>query len=98
MKDIDEAKELAVIMLAIAKRHKRSAKALITNMNQPLGETVGNSLEVLEAVNTVKGNGPKDFTKLCIEISSHMADLSGIISYQEAKKKLVENIKKWCCF
>jgi pyrimidine-nucleoside phosphorylase len=93
MKDIDEAKELAVIMLAIAKRHKRSAKALITNMNQPLGETVGNSLEVLEAVNTVKGNGPKDFTKLCIEISSHMADLSGIISYQEAKKKLVENIK-----
>jgi pyrimidine-nucleoside phosphorylase len=92
MKDIDEARELANIMLSIAKRHDRKAKALITNMDQPLGETVGNSLEVLEAINTVKGKGPKDFTKLCIEISSHMADLSGIISYQEAKKKLVENI------
>ncbi|HOB16423.1 MAG TPA: thymidine phosphorylase [Defluviitoga sp.] len=93
MKSIEDGRNLAKIMLSIAKRHNRKAKALITNMHQPLGETVGNSLEVLEAVNTVKGTGPKDFTELCIEISSHMADLAGIISYQEAKKKLIENIE-----
>ena len=50
MKDIDEAWEL-LTSCYIAKRHDRKAKALITNMDQPLGETVGNSLEVLEAIN-----------------------------------------------
>jgi pyrimidine-nucleoside phosphorylase len=62
-------------------------------MDQPLGENVGNALEVMEAIDTVKGKGPQDFSELCLEISSHMASLSGIITYEEARKKLIENIE-----
>ncbi|KUK16560.1 MAG: Pyrimidine-nucleoside phosphorylase [Petrotoga mobilis] len=93
MKNIEDAKELGRIMLKIAKRYNKNTTALITNMDQPLGNTIGNALEVMEAIDTVKGKGPKDFSELCLEISSHMASLSGIITYEEARKKLIENIE-----
>jgi len=93
MKSIEDAKKLGRIMLKIAERYNKNTIALITNMDQPLGENIGNALEVMEAINTVKGNGPKDFSELCIEISSRMASLSGIITYDEAKKKLIQNIE-----
>lgn len=93
MKDIDKAKELGRIMLNIAKKYNKKAVALITNMNQPLGNKIGNSLEVLEAIETVKGNGPRDFSKLCLELSAYMVELSGIIPYKEAKEKLKKNIE-----
>jgi len=93
MKNIEDAKELGRIMLKIAKRYNKNTTALITNMDQPLGENIGNALEVMEAIDTVKGKGPKDFSELCLEISSHMASLSGIITYEEARKKLIENIE-----
>ncbi|MDN5346027.1 pyrimidine-nucleoside phosphorylase [Petrotoga miotherma DSM 10691] len=93
MKNIEDAKELGRIMLKIAERYNKNTIALITNMDQPLGENVGNALEVMEAIDTIKGKGPKDFSELCLEISSHMASLSGIITYEEAKKKLIENIE-----
>ncbi|PNR88209.1 pyrimidine-nucleoside phosphorylase [Petrotoga sp. 9T1HF07.CasAA.8.2] len=94
MKNIEDAKELGRIMLKIAKRYDKNTVALITNMDQPLGDNVGNALEVMEAIDTVKGKGPKDFSELCLEISSYMASLSGIITYEEAKKKLIENIER----
>jgi len=93
MKNIEDAKELSRIMLKIAKRYDKNTIALITNMDQPLGENVGNALEVMEAIDTVKGKGPQDFSDLCLEISSHMASLSGIITYEKARKKLIENIE-----
>jgi len=93
MKNIEDAKELGRIMLKISERYKKNTIALITNMDQPLGENVGNALEVMEAIDTVKGKGPQDFSELCLEISSHMASLSGIITYEEARKKLIENIE-----
>jgi pyrimidine-nucleoside phosphorylase len=93
MKNLEDAKELGRIMLKIAKRYDKNTIALITNMDQPLGENIGNALEVMEAIDTVKGRGPKDFSELCLEISSHMASLSGIITYEEARKKLIENIE-----
>jgi len=93
MKNIEDAKELGRIMLKIAKRYNKNTTALVTNMDQPLGENIGNALEVMEAIDTVKGKGPKDFSELCLEISSHMASLSGIITYEEARKKLIENIE-----
>jgi pyrimidine-nucleoside phosphorylase len=52
-------------------------------MEEPLGKAVGNSLEVVEAVNTLKGNGPEDFTELCIFLSSVMLKLTGIVSNVE---------------
>ena len=94
MKDLEEARNLAKIMMSIAKKHNRKAVSVLTNMDQPLGETVGNSLEVLEAINTVKGKGPDDFSEICIEIAAYMAELSDIISYNEAKEKLLFNIEK----
>ncbi len=75
MNNIDDAKKLASLMIKIAKKSGRSAFATITNMDEPLGEAIGNSLEVIEAINTLNGKGPKDFTELCI-------DLAGEIIYE----------------
>lgn len=94
MKDIEDAKKLAESMVSIGKMNGKNIKALVTNMNQPLGVKVGNALEVYEAIETVKGNGPEDFQNLCIELASHMAELSGEMKYNEAKKKLTTNIKE----
>jgi len=75
MNNIDDARKLASLMINIAKKSGRSAFATITNMDEPLGEAIGNSLEVIEAINTLNGKGPKDFTELCI-------DLAGEIIYE----------------
>ncbi len=93
MKSIEEAKILAESMCSIAKMNGKNVIALVTNMNQPLGNMVGNSLEVLEAIKTVKGEGPKDFYDLCVQLSAYMAELSGDFTYEQAKKRLEENIK-----
>ena len=91
MKEIEDAKKLAESMVSIGKMNGKNIKALVTNMNQPLGIKIGNSLEVYEAIETVKGKGPRDFQELCIELASHMADLSGEMSYEDAKEKLRKN-------
>lgn len=70
MKTYKEAKELAETMIKIGNQNGKKVKALLTDMNEPIGNTVGNSLEVIEAIQTLKGNGPKDFLELCIDISS----------------------------
>jgi pyrimidine-nucleoside phosphorylase len=75
MNNLDDAKLLASLMIKIAKKAGRMAFATITNMDEPLGEAIGNSLEVIEAINTLNGNGPKDFTELCV-------DLAGEIIYE----------------
>jgi pyrimidine-nucleoside phosphorylase len=93
MKNIEDAIKLAKSMVEIAELNNRKIIAVVTNMDQPLGEAVGNSLEVLEAIETLKGNGPEDFTELCIELGSNMLYLSGLYTYEEAKKVLRENIK-----
>jgi len=93
MKEIDEAKKLAKSMVSIGKMNGKKIKAMVTNMNQPLGVKIGNALEVYEAIETAKGNGPKDYQELCVELACHMAEISGNMSYDEAKEKLLENIK-----
>ena len=72
MKTLDEAVKLAETMESIGRQNGRRVTALITNMDQPLGRAVGNALEVKEAIDTLKGNGPSDFTELCITIGSFM--------------------------
>jgi len=66
MKTPEAAIELAQSMIAIGTSLGRSVRAMITDMNQPLGKAIGNALEVKEAVQTLKGDGPQDFTKLCV--------------------------------
>ncbi|MGI6226380.1 MAG: pyrimidine-nucleoside phosphorylase [Peptococcales bacterium] len=81
---LDEAVQLAQIMVKIGKSFKKDTLALITNMNQPLGRAIGNSLEVKEAIETLKGQGPDDLTQLCLELSAHMFVLGKkVATYQE---------------
>ena len=72
MKTPDEAIKLAQSMESIGRQNGRRVTALITNMDQPLGRAVGNALEVKEAIETLKGNGPSDFTELCFTVGSFM--------------------------
>jgi pyrimidine-nucleoside phosphorylase len=72
MKNEEDAISLAKIMIDIANGLQKDAVALITDMNQPLGVAVGNSLEVIESFNTLRGQGPQDFNTLCRELSAEM--------------------------
>ena len=78
MKEESEAVKLAQEMVDIGKSAGRKMTAVITNMDEPLGMAVGNILEVKEAIDTLKGNGPKDFTVLVETLASHMLILGGI--------------------
>lgn len=95
MKNIDDATKLAALMVEIGKKFNKSMTAVLTNMDEPLGFAVGNALEVMEAIDTLNGNGPKDFVELCITIAAHLILDSGYCSsIEEAKRvacKQIEN-------
>lgn len=91
MKTKEDAIKLANLMVKIGKYFNKEVIAILTNMNEPLGNAVGNSLEVIEAINTLKGNGPKDFYNLCLEFACHLASYE--MDINEARKKIEENIK-----
>ena len=93
MKSRKKACELARVMVNIGKNDGRKMLALVTDMDQPLGRAVGNSLEVIEAIDTLKGNGPADFTKLCVELSANMLALAGFGDYKDCRKKVLSVIK-----
>ena len=76
MKSIEDSIELAKKMVAIGEHNNRSTVALITDMDCPLGNDIGNSLEVMEAIDTLKGNGPKDLTEVCIQLAANMLYLA----------------------
>lgn len=67
-----EARGLAELMIQVARGLDKECVALLTDMNQPLGRAVGNSLEVIEAFETLRGRGPEDFVKICRELSAEM--------------------------
>lgn len=94
MKSTEESFELAREMVDIGSNLGKKVIALITEMNEPLGYAVGNALEVREAVETLKGNGPKDLMELCIELGSLMLILGGKAdSVEEARKILIGKIE-----
>jgi pyrimidine-nucleoside phosphorylase len=72
METLEEARELARMMVEIGQLAGRDVVALLSDMNQPLGNAVGNSLEVMEAVATLKDDGPEDFLEHCLHVSAHM--------------------------
>ncbi|MDY2794735.1 MAG: pyrimidine-nucleoside phosphorylase [Peptostreptococcus porci] len=99
MQTIEDAKTLANAMISIGNRLGRNTMAMITDMNQPLGNTIGNALEVEEAIETVKGNGPKDFTELCMCAGEIMLMQGKIAnSKEEARKMLQEAISSGKAF
>ena len=75
MKSVEESEALAKAMVSIGKSAGRDTVAVITNMDIPLGNAVGNSLEVLEAVETLRGNGADDLTAVCTELAAEMLTL-----------------------
>lgn len=94
MKDLKAAEELAATMVQIGNSVGRDTMAVISDMNQPLGEAIGNALEVQEAIDTLKGEGPADLTELCLVLGSQMAFLGGAAeSLEEARALLEENIQ-----
>ena len=89
MKDISSARALAREMTEIGKGAGKKMRALITDMDEPLGYAVGNILEVKEAIETLKGKGPEDFTKLCLLLGSRMLMLSGICDDEDKASELL---------
>ena len=87
MKNEEDATKLAELMVQIGKNCGKNMTAILTNMDEPLGYAVGNSLEVIEAINTLNGNGPKDFTELCYVVASHLiVDAKKADNLEEAYK------------
>ena len=91
VKNIEEARTLANLMIKIGKENNMQVICLLTNMDIPLGNNIGNSLEVLEALNILYYNNINNNLKdLCIELSSYMVSLGLNISYEEANNKVLE--------
>ncbi len=91
MKTIDEAKELAKTMVEIGDSLHRDTRAIITDMNEPLGLAVGNNLEVIEAINTLKGRGPKDFVELVKFAGAVMLNQANIAKDFESGEKMIQD-------
>jgi pyrimidine-nucleoside phosphorylase len=90
METLDEARVLAHLMVDIGKLAGREVVALLSDMNQPLGYAVGNSLEVVEAIDTLKGGGPTDFREHCLHVSAHMLILGKRAKNLEEGRKMAE--------
>ena len=88
MKNIEDARELAKAMVDIGKENGRSVKAILTDMDRPLGHAIGNALEIREVINTLKGHGPEDLTHECIIMAAHMLVLSHICDYEAALNRV----------
>ncbi|MBR6770290.1 MAG: pyrimidine-nucleoside phosphorylase [Lachnospiraceae bacterium] len=86
MKTVEDAIALAKEMTTIGKNAGKKTMALITNMDLPLGYCIGNSLEVIEAVTTLKGEGPKDLTEVSLSLAAHMLYLAGKGRVEECRE------------
>jgi pyrimidine-nucleoside phosphorylase len=90
MKDLEHARELAQAMVDIGNNVGRKTMAVISDMSQPLGFAVGNALEVQEAIDTLRGKGPKDLEELCLTLGSHMVYLGGKADSPETARTQLE--------
>lgn len=90
MKTQAEAKDLAHHLIQTGERLGRRCRALITDMNQPLGRTVGNALEIRESIDILKGQGPADVRQLTLAEAAHMAHISGLCATLEEANALAQ--------
>lgn len=104
MKTPEEAEELATAMVKIGNNCGRKTAAVITNMDRPLGNNIGNSLEVIEAVEILKNKGPEDLRKVCLSLATEIVALSKGVSESTAREmtedalisgKAFEKFKEW---
>ena len=89
MKTIEEARELSRKMVNIGKMADKKVVSVITNMDVPLGRNIGNSLEVIEAIDVLRGNGPEDLIEVSVEIASLMVMMTKEISFEEARNEVI---------
>lgn len=76
MKSLDEARTLAQTMVDIGRENKRTVKAVITDMDRPLGHAIGNALEIAEVIQTLRGHGPRDLTDECLVMAAYLLVMS----------------------
>lgn len=93
IKNEADAKRLSKLMIDIGKHNNMEVICILTNMDIPLGNNIGNSLEVEEAIEILKDNKKGSLTDLCIELSSHMVSLGLNIKYEDAKTKVLEHLE-----
>ena len=94
MKTLDDSRELAKAMVGIGNKVGRRTMAVISDMSQPLGFAIGNALEVKEAIDTLKGEGPEDLTELCLTLGSHMVYLAEKANSLAEARTMLENVIK----
>lgn len=92
MKTLDDSIELAKAMVSIGQHNGRKVAALITDMDTPLGHNIGNSLEVIESVEVLKGHGPADLTEVCYQLAANMLYLAGKGSLEECRHMAEEAV------
>lgn len=92
MKSIEEANELANMMIGIGSKMNKKVTVVFTSMSEPLGLAIGNALEIKEAIETLKGHGPKDLTNLCLELGSHMLVLGEVAKTKDEAFKILKNL------
>ena len=94
MKNKEDAQKLAEQMIRIGKLAGREVRCVLTSMDEPLGYSIGNSLEVIEAINFLKGDMPKDLKNVVLELGANMLQLAGKgENIEENKLKILENIE-----
>ncbi len=91
MQSLEEASQLAHLMVEIGERSGRRMVALLSDMNQPLGHAVGNALELKEALNTLLGSGPRDFYEHCMKVAGHLLVLARRAETLEAGKRIASD-------
>ncbi|MFY9555486.1 MAG: thymidine phosphorylase, partial [Blastocatellia bacterium] len=94
LKQEEDARELARLMISIARGMDKECIVLITDMNQPLGRAVGNSLELIEAFETLKGRGPDDFNMLCRELSAEMLVMGRAVHHTDRGREVYDDLIK----
>ncbi|MBL1225695.1 pyrimidine-nucleoside phosphorylase [Enterococcus sp. BWR-S5] len=90
MKNIEKARRLAETMVRIGKLANRNTMAVISDMSQPLGEAIGNSLEIVEAIETLQGKGPEDLVEMCYALGSQMVVLAEKAATLEEARAMLE--------
>lgn len=105
METLEEARSLAELMIRIGANAGRRVTTVLSDMSQPLGQAVGNALEVAEAIETLRGNGPQDFTEHCLAIGSEMlvlgelaqtpADGKAVLERTLASGQALEKFREW---
>ena len=98
MKTEADARELASLMVRIARERGKKVTALITDMDTPLGNAVGNSMEVIEAIDCLRGRAPQDYTELVYELSSRMLLLAGYGTPEECRTQCERAVESGAAF